>query len=233
MLLSSIVPPSWLERLPALSIPSVLLLTGLLPIVYFLTVQLLVHLRARPILNLPGPAAQSYIFGSLRTIFREPTAVISWLDTYGPTILFRSVLLRPEILTADPRTIEHVFADPDTFARPETQRSNLHEITGKSLIWQEGEQHRRMRKGLVPAFGPSGVRGVMGVFWIKARELRAKLLSTTEGDGDGGMLKLSRLMLRIVDSVDSDPDAPTHRRDDGRRDRPRRVQLRHRLALVA
>ena len=125
-----------------------------------------------------GPPASSWLFGSLRTVLSTPSRTLqdTWTQTYGPTFQWRSIWSRPEIFTSDLRALTHMYAHSDIFDRTESAVMSFRALTGASVITADGEDHLRLRKIMVPAFGPAGVRDMMPVFLDKARAMTEKLL---------------------------------------------------------
>lgn len=75
----------------------------------------------------------------------------------------------------------------------------------KGLLTTEGEQHRRQRKIISPAFSAANIRAVTPIFWDKAREVG--LVSSPIGDAyvlTSRSLQLRDTWLRIVDDSEEE-----------------------------
>lgn len=76
------------------------------------------------------------------------------------------------VITSDPRAIEHMLRDTETYQRPDIVRRVLINMLGEGILVAQGEPHRIQRKALSPAFGPAQLRALTGVMLNKANEVR-------------------------------------------------------------
>lgn len=67
--------------------------------------------------------------------------------------------------------MRHVLNHGDTFHKSTVVRETLARILGRGVLVAEGEQHLKQRRALNPAFGPSQLRNLTGVFLDKANEV--------------------------------------------------------------
>jgi len=76
----------------------------------------------------------------------------------------------------------------------------MRRITGQGVLVAEGQEHKRQRKLLNPAFASEHIKNLIPVFWRKGGELCHLLQEETTGNTDGyNVLKiLTRTTLDII-----------------------------------
>jgi cytochrome P450 len=79
---------------------------------------------------------------------------------------------RPHIATTDLRALAHVAAHSDDFHKWPLPQRLFSRTLGGGLFVVEGAEHRRQRRLLNPAFGPTQIRNLSGIFIGKANEVR-------------------------------------------------------------
>lgn len=126
---------------------------------------------------LPGPARPwfGWLLGNMAQLadHRETLIHPDWFQ-WGWTGVYESLFAQPRIYTFDPAAVAHIFAHPDEFERPRDLRTILGHIMGAdSLVVNEGEKHRRMRRALNPAFSAGAIRDMLPAMYDKAGEMVA------------------------------------------------------------
>ncbi|KAG5648394.1 hypothetical protein DXG03_004968 [Asterophora parasitica] len=105
----------------------------------------------------------------------ENTGLIShWSALYGATFVYRGFIGGPRLMTTDPVAIAHILANAYEYPKPDFVRDSLASMAAghEGLLTVEGEQHRRQRRILAPAFGKVQIGCLEPVFWDKATKLR-------------------------------------------------------------
>ncbi|KAG8928313.1 hypothetical protein FRC01_006128 [Tulasnella sp. 417] len=152
---------------------------------------------------LPGPPADTFLWGSLPTI-RDPKEVIpEWTKKYGKTFAVTGFFSMKRLYTLDMRAIAHVLAHPAEFHKPWQSRIGLTAITGPGLVAVEGDVHKRQRKILNPVFSQSQIRSFTPLFLLKAQKLKDLWKTEVINTGDGSQTIdvlgwLSRATLDII-----------------------------------
>ncbi|KAF7299959.1 Cytochrome P450 [Mycena chlorophos] len=123
---------------------------------------------------IPGPKPASLLYGNLKEIEAEEFGLAQerWLREYGHTIKYRRMFGRQRILTTDPKAVNHFLTHYFVYKKPTAQSYTLGRLLGNGLLIAEGDEHRKQRKILNPAFGPAQIRGFTDLFWQKSLELR-------------------------------------------------------------
>ncbi|KAI0643934.1 cytochrome P450 [Trametes meyenii] len=124
--------------------------------------------------NLPGPPSPGWLFGNMKAIQDEDNAVPQerWVAEYGPNIMYRGYFSIDRLWTMDTRALNHILTHSAEYQKPEETRRSLAKIGGKGVLFTEGEKHRQQRRIMNPAFGPSQIRELTGIFLEKSNELR-------------------------------------------------------------
>ncbi|KAF8195514.1 cytochrome P450 [Pholiota molesta] len=137
---------------------------------------LLYRQRRSPLRLLPGPPAPSILLGNLEEMHdQENNALLArWGAAYGCAYVYRGFLGGCRLLTTDPVAVAHVLGNAYDYPKPDFVRDSLASMAAghDGLLTVEGEDHRRQRKILAPAFSASHIKSLTPIFWNKAEELR-------------------------------------------------------------
>ncbi|KAH8077247.1 cytochrome P450 [Cristinia sonorae] len=140
-------------------------------------IVLLVRQHLSPLRSLPGPPSPSFFLGNLREMHDQENngLVHRWSSLYGPTFVYRGFLSGCRLMTTDPVAASYILGRAYDFPKPDFVRDGLSDMIGghEGILVVEGEDHRRQRKVLTPAFSASHIRSLSPIFWQKAVELRS------------------------------------------------------------
>ncbi|KAI5119364.1 hypothetical protein M0805_008519 [Coniferiporia weirii] len=183
--------PGWSVAAHMPASPTVVLV--LAPIVLFLCaasglVRLVVRQYLSPLRRLRGPPSPSLFMGNLAAMHdQENTNLIAaWEAQHGAAFVYHGLLGGCRLMITDPRAIAHVLGNAYDYPKPDFVRDSLASMAAghDGLLTSEGEQHRRQRKIIAPAFSVASIRAVMPIFWDKASELRDIWLRIVDDDDD-------------------------------------------------
>ncbi|GLB38291.1 putative cytochrome P450 [Lyophyllum shimeji] len=160
--------------------PLLLLLAILLSfvIVFFVLpfLRFLIRQRTSPLRHLPGPPCTSLLIGNLGEMHDQENnnLIHTWEASYGPTFVYRGFLAAPRLMTMDPLALAHILGHAYEYPKPEFVRDSLAGMAAghDGLLTVEGDQHRRQRRILGPAFSKLHLASLTPVFWDKATQLR-------------------------------------------------------------
>ncbi|KAI0806688.1 cytochrome P450 [Fomes fomentarius] len=128
--------------------------------------------------NLPGPAPDSVLFGSMAELFK-PQGWRQWEylnDTYGPTYMVTGVAGEKILQTYDPKAMHSILVkDVEHWRKSLAPSDDFHLFLGDGLLTTEGAQHRRQRKMLNPVFSAAHLRNMTHIFYELAHKLRGAM----------------------------------------------------------
>lgn len=108
------------------------------------------------------------------------------------------------ILPLSPTAISY-FTNSRNYVKTEITNNVVRRLTGDGLVVTAGDEHRRQRKVLNPAFSSEHIKRLVTPFWTKACELTTVLeqegVQPGEGEGKGGyniVQVLTRTTLDII-----------------------------------
>ncbi|KAL8277134.1 hypothetical protein RQP46_010462 [Phenoliferia psychrophenolica] len=178
--------------------------TLVVAIVSWATYRLVLRPNHDSLRDIPGPPPSSFIYGNLdRIIYEEPgVAERAWAEKYGPVVRFRSVLGENRLIMTDPAALTHVLVTHAyDWPKPAERFSFVHKYIGQGVLFAEGDQHRRQRKIMAPAFAPSALRELTPTFFEKAYKLRDLWMDLVEkGASDPAAFKNSEKLQAYEDS---------------------------------
>ncbi|THH11443.1 hypothetical protein EW146_g8046 [Bondarzewia mesenterica] len=157
-------------------------------VVYEVTRKVLQNYNS-PLRNIPGPSSLGFVRGSFGHApeFEAFGLIEQWIEEYGHTFTFKTVFSYNKLFTMDTKALSHVLSHHGGYEKTGEARFNLGELLGKGLLFVEGEDHRKQRKVLSPAFGNAQIRGFTEIFVEKSNELRdiwaSKVSSSPRKDG--------------------------------------------------
>ncbi|KAJ7642116.1 cytochrome P450 [Roridomyces roridus] len=123
---------------------------------------------------LPGPKSTHWLFGNIVEAFKDNlTEYIECLIAqYGETFHFHGLLGQTHLMTVDAKAVQHFLTCSDIYQKPEPFRLNLGRGIGPGLLVVEDDEHKKQRKIMNPAFGPSQIRQLTEIFLDVSLQLR-------------------------------------------------------------
>ena len=114
------------------------------------------------------------------------------------------------VLLASPKAIGEVLVSKNyEFVKPALARKTLGQLLGIGVLLAEGDEHRRQRKNLMPAFSYRHVKELVPTFWKSAtkmvRLVTAEIEATAAADKQGGSTH--------TEATSSDKDSSTAREE--------------------
>ncbi|KAJ5553236.1 hypothetical protein N7494_002614 [Penicillium frequentans] len=142
-----------------------------------------------PLRNLPEPPGGHPLHGHVKLVPNERSGMPlqEWINEVpnNGLIRYRMRFNKEEVLVVNPKGLSEVLVQKSyEFAKPYRLRKGLGRILGVGLIIAEGEEHKRQRKLLMPAFSHRHIKDLYPIFWDKsvalAREIKANIKQTTD-----------------------------------------------------
>ncbi|KAG1729368.1 cytochrome P450 [Suillus lakei] len=139
--------------------------------------------------QLRGPPRTSFIYGvshDLMSSKDSPAMYEHWATEYGVAYMIPSVLGLTKIALCDPRAIAHFYArETWTYLQTPLSLMMIETSIGRGIIWSQGENHRRQRKALTPAFSNAAIRKLASVFYDSAYKAKSAWETAIESSKDG------------------------------------------------
>ncbi|KAF8125506.1 cytochrome P450 [Boletus edulis] len=139
--------------------------------------------------QLRGPPSESFLYGVGQRIrsARDAGALYeAWAQEYGPVYAIPSTLGTQRIMLCDPKAIAHFHSkESRTYIQTPFNKESFAIYYGKGLLWAHGEDHRRQRKSLTPAFSVAAIRQLTTIFYdsaYKAKDAWDVLIESSGGD---------------------------------------------------
>ncbi|KAF8521878.1 cytochrome P450 [Hysterangium stoloniferum] len=126
--------------------------------------------------KLPGPPPESWLFGVSKKLFESPDDSLlweQWLGEYGPIYRIPLPLGNSRVVVCDPTAVAYFYArETVNFRMRPLTKIFVERLFGRSLIFAEGDIHKRQRKALAPAFSNTAIRTLSPVFFDSAYKLK-------------------------------------------------------------
>ncbi|PSN75463.1 cytochrome P450 [Corynespora cassiicola Philippines] len=129
-----------------------------------------------PLRHLPQPPGGHFLFGHFRRIFKDPTGEPQreWIDSVpnDGVIYYRWLFNESRVLVTNPKALAEVLVQRNyEFIKPQRIRLGLGSILGIGILLAEGDEHKRQRRALMPAFSFRHIKDLYPTFWNKSREM--------------------------------------------------------------
>ncbi|KAF7313719.1 hypothetical protein HMN09_00528900 [Mycena chlorophos] len=122
--------------------------------------------------HIGAPKSPSWLTGNFGEMMADPERTDKWRREFGANFTFTTLFGVRELHTSDTRAIAHVFANPDLYQKSPITLANMRRLLGHGLLSIESAEHKRQRRILTQAFGPSSIRLFTDTFVEKASTLR-------------------------------------------------------------
>ncbi|KAK9893306.1 cytochrome P450 [Cystobasidium minutum MCA 4210] len=141
-----------------------------LALVYFLVYRN--HFSSIRYIN--GPQPTSFIFGNVIELFTKDSTVfeLQWSRAFGGIFSTRWAFGETRLYVSDPAALHHILVtECYSYPKPDQLRHLMSGALGQGLLFAEGEDHRRQRKVVGPAFSAAATKQYANIFNDKAKEL--------------------------------------------------------------
>ncbi|KAL5386229.1 hypothetical protein DPSP01_004311 [Paraphaeosphaeria sporulosa] len=129
-----------------------------------------------PLRHLPQAPDANLIAGNWKRIFKEPSGEPQreWIDTVpnDGVLHYRWLFNEPRVLITTPKALAEVLVQRSyEFVKPERVRIGVGRLLGVGVLVAEGDEHKRQRRALMPAFAFRHIKDLYPVFWDKSVEM--------------------------------------------------------------
>ncbi|KAI9323421.1 cytochrome P450 [Dichotomocladium elegans] len=188
-----------LDKPGKFSIAAAILTTSL---TYYVAKNIIYRLYFHPLAKLPGPSVSWIPFlGNFPEQIREETPHFTkrLAKQYGPIFVTHGLFNRPELHVADPVLFKEVLTTHqyDFPKAPEGARF-LSQVLGDSLLVAEGDEHKRQRKLLNPAFSIQSTKNLTPFVYGPMLELFKHWDAILRGSKTPVSVEVSRWMSHVT-----------------------------------
>ncbi|KAH8834583.1 cytochrome P450 [Flagelloscypha sp. PMI_526] len=143
---------------------------------------------------LKGPSRLHPIWGWTKALMTSNNVAAryeGWVEEFGSIVGVPTLLWNQKIILTDPKAVNHFYAnDPNIYGQLELFAAISAGFVGSdSIMTASGDQHKRLRKALVPAFSSAAIRRLTDVFFECAH--KTKTLWEVMLDANGGQAILN------------------------------------------
>ncbi|KAH5466538.1 hypothetical protein HBI22_180030 [Parastagonospora nodorum] len=136
-----------------------------------------------PLRHLPQPPNGHILLGHFRRIFKDPTGEPQrdWIDNVpnDGVLYYRWLFNEPRVLVTNPKALAEVLVQRNyEFVKPDRLRRGLARLLGVGILLAEGDEHKRQRKALMPAFAFRHVKDLYPIFWNKSLEMTSRMAAS-------------------------------------------------------
>lgn len=156
-----------------------------------------------PMRDLPGPKSTSLLAGSLKDAQQDESLLVKgWVRKYGRVFQFKGLFSLTCLYIADTKALNYVLMNSYDYQKPDNSRYTLSLLVGPGVLVVEGDEHKRLRKIMNPAFSPANIRQYTDIFIKKAAELRDIWVAESVKQGGIGRVNvcpwLSKMTLDVI-----------------------------------
>ncbi|CAB4433322.1 unnamed protein product [Rhizophagus irregularis] len=119
-----------------------------------------------PLRKIPGPSSsESLFFGNIKTLLIQEDAQLNWVQKYGNILKYHGLFNQPALLISDTKIIQDITLNRVyDFIKPPHMMADAIAMAGRGLVFTEGEDHKRQRKMMNPAFIHNNVKEMVPTF---------------------------------------------------------------------
>ncbi|KAI0159686.1 cytochrome P450 [Xylariaceae sp. FL1272] len=121
-----------------------------------------------PLRSLPEPSGNSWFNGQWDKIRRKPTGMP--MREWVAAVPNEGVMRYLGLFNSEQALAEVLVTKNYDFEKPASWRHTIGRILGVGILLAEGDEHKRQRKNLMPAFAFRHVKDLYPTFWSKTRE---------------------------------------------------------------
>ncbi|KAK6981160.1 cytochrome P450 [Favolaschia claudopus] len=143
-----------------------------------------------PLSKLPGPKNDHWLSGNRTQLLSNVDGCEGlWTKEYGRNVRVNGPFGFSNLYTTDTRAIQHILSNSYLYQKTPSGRYKLGRIVGPGVLVVEEDEHKKQRRIMNPAFGPTHLRALTELFVEKSQQLRD--IWTTKAFQRGGVAKIN------------------------------------------
>ncbi|KZV95223.1 cytochrome P450, partial [Exidia glandulosa HHB12029] len=168
---------------------------------------MVIRRRRSSLKNLRSPANPSLFWGHEKLEFEDDQGWQwrQWFTACGKAFKIKAAWGHPDILVmGDTVGLSHIYTkNAYNYAHSPVFRPLIERLTGRGLIWVEGQRaHKRMRALVSPAFSTDNVRNMHPAIYHVSHALRDRILHEVAATGDSAGLVLNVIEYTALATLD-------------------------------
>ncbi|KAF7984103.1 hypothetical protein HWV62_16712 [Athelia sp. TMB] len=133
--------------------------------------------------NIPSAGRGNWLTGHFPEAFSVDPDIFSvdCFNKYGPIHTISGLFGKKRIVIQDSKALAHLIKNAYDYPKTNMVRGEIGRGVGHGVLWEEGENHKRQRKMLNPAFSAGSVKALAPVFTQLALQLADRLDALVAG----------------------------------------------------
>lgn len=145
-------------------------------LLYFIYTVVIYPRYVSPLRHLPQPRDNAFFMGQWSKIVKEPSGIPmrQWINEIpnDGLIRYRHMFNRDRVLVTSPKALGEVLVTKSyDFIKPDFVSTGIGRILGIGVLFAEGDEHKKQRKALTPAFSFRHIKQLYPIFWNKSVEM--------------------------------------------------------------
>ncbi|KAJ6488255.1 cytochrome P450 [Mycena vitilis] len=124
-----------------------------------------------------GPKSSSWLLGNMPQLFggQVGEAEFKWQEIYGGVVRIKASFGEDRLLVTDPKALQYIYQTSGYRFHKQPERIEVTRmISGRGILWADGNDHKRHRKVMLPGFGTPEAKALLPLFFSYAAQIGAK-----------------------------------------------------------
>ncbi|KZT71850.1 cytochrome P450 [Daedalea quercina L-15889] len=114
-----------------------------------------------------------------------------WAALCSPVFRIKAALFHPDIVVVtDHAAVQHIFQNTDDYVKSPAFRPPVANVLGKGVVWAEGDDHKKQRRVLAPAFSPEAIKGMADDISECSEKLESRLTNQVFAHGGAATVNI-------------------------------------------
>ncbi|KAJ7935386.1 cytochrome P450 [Mycena leptocephala] len=135
------------------------------------------HFTRISVAGVRGPESSSWLLGNMPQLFggQVGEAEFKWQEIYGGVVRIKASFGEDRLLVTDPKALQYIYHTSGYRFHKQPERIELTRmISGRGILWADGNDHKRHRKVMLPGFGTPEAKALLPLFFSYAAQIGAK-----------------------------------------------------------
>ncbi|KAJ7478616.1 cytochrome P450 [Mycena galericulata] len=127
--------------------------------------------------DVPGPESSSWLLGNMPQLFGGPVgeAEFEWQEIYGGVVRIKASFGEDRLLITDPKALQYIYHTSGYRFHKQSERLELTRmISGRGILWADGNDHKRHRKVMLPGFRTPETKALLPLYFSYAAQIGTK-----------------------------------------------------------